>query len=302
MQQHCISLLYYPNIHIQKTSIYKCIKIGQGAISTAKFGGVRLRDVLKKAGLDDPIKAEEEKGIQHVVFHSIDGMASSIGIEKAVNPYGDCIIAYEMNDEMLSREHGYPLRIIVPGYSGIRNVKWINKIVLSPTDADSPFNRGINYKILPPGVTDANNIDLTTMPSVMESSVFSGITTIEQQDSSTSSSSTLRPGDVITVKVGGWAWAGGGRNIVRVDLSGDDGTTWATATLKEGSNQKFGRAWAWTFWECQLPVKVKEDGTVHVASKAIDSAFNVQPEKCDPIWNFRGLCNNSWYRAHVKVV
>ena len=84
---------------------------GQGAISTAKWTGVRLSDILKFAGLDDPILAQEKYGIQHVRMFSLDGMSASVGIEKVMNPYGDCIIAYEMNGCILPRDHGYPLRV-----------------------------------------------------------------------------------------------------------------------------------------------------------------------------------------------
>jgi sulfite oxidase len=272
---------------------------GQGAISTATFTGVRLNDLLAKAGLKDAIKIQNEDGIEHVRFYAVDGMSASIGIEKAMNPYGDCIIAYEMNGEPLSREHGYPLRAIVPGYAAIRNVKWINKIELSKEEAEGPWQRGLNYKILPPSVVDANEVDLSTMPSINEASLFSGITKIEP----ITNGANVHPGEIVIVKVSGWAWAGGGRNIVRVDVTGNvDGGDWATAQLLEGSKQPYGRAWAWTFWECELPVKIQEDGAIHIASKAIDMAFNVQPEKCDHMWNVRGLCNNSWYRAHIKVV
>jgi sulfite oxidase len=84
---------------------------GQGALSTAKWSGVLLSTVLKEAGLDDALAAEEKDGLEHVVMHSLDGMSASVSIEKAMNPYGDCLIAYEMNDEILPRDHGYPLRV-----------------------------------------------------------------------------------------------------------------------------------------------------------------------------------------------
>mmetsp|Transcript_22601 Transcript_22601/g.33180 ORF Transcript_22601/g.33180 Transcript_22601/m.33180 type:complete len:106 (-) Transcript_22601:73-390(-) len=103
------------------------------------------------------------------------------------------------------------------------------------------------------------------------------------------------------VKAGGWAWAGGGRNIVRVDLTGDNGETWTTAEIQQGGDQKFGRAWAWVFWSCELPATIQDDGTVHVHSKALDHAFNVQPEHCRHTWNIRGLGNNSWHSKHMKV-
>ena len=270
---------------------------GQGAISNAKWGGAKLADVLKLAGLDDPIEAEEKLGMEHVRFHSLDGMSASIGIEKAMNPYGDVIVAYEMNDEPLPRDHGFPLRAIVPGYCAVRNVKWLSGIELSREEAEGPWQRGLNYKALPPGVTDAKAVDLNSMPSLSEASLFSGITSMEREEPR----ANVSPGDTVTVKATGWAWAGGGRNIVRVDVSGDDGKTWTTATLNDGAKQKFGRAWAWTFWTADVPTKVREDGTVHLISKSVDMALNVQPEKCDHMWNVRGLGNNSWYKASASV-
>lgn len=269
---------------------------GQGAISTAKFGGVLLKDLLKMAGLDDPIKAEEELGLEHVRFHAMDGMQASIGIEKACNPYGDVLVAYEMNDEPMPRDHGYPLRMLVPGYAAVRNVKWLEKIELAATEAEGPWQRGLNYKALPPSVTDAKGINLDTMPSLMEASLYSGITKVDRQDSG-----APKLGDKIPMTVSGWAWAGGGRNIARVDVSSDDGKTWATAKLNQGANQRSGRAWAWVFWECEMEGVVGEDGNVRLVSKAVDASFNSQPESSRHGWNVRGLSNNSWYRKQVSV-
>ena len=269
---------------------------GQGAISTAKWGGARLVDVLKLAGVENPYELTDKDGIQkHVRFESLDGMKASINMEKATNPYGDVIIAYEMNGEPIPREHGFPLRAIVPGYSAVRNVKWVNKIEISKEEAEGAWQRGLNYKTLPPSVTDAKTVNLKAMPSMTESSLFSGITKIEKVDKENENS------DVITVKAKGWAWAGGGRNVVRVDVTGDNGKSWATAEIVQGGDQKFGRAWAWVFWECEVPAKLEIDGTVKLASKAVDMAFNSQPENADHGWNVRGLGNNSWYRTEFKV-
>jgi sulfite oxidase len=269
---------------------------GQGAVSTAKWGGVRLADLLEFAGLEDAFEAEDEMGLEHVRFHALDGMSASIGIEKALNPYGDVIVCYEMNDEPLPRDHGFPLRIIVPGYAAVRNVKWVEKIELAKTEAVGAWQRGLNYKTLPPAVTDAKNVNLEEMPSMTEVSTFSGIT-----HSNVVSEAKATPGNTVTMKAEGWAWAGGGRNIVRVDVTGDGGKSWATATLTEGKQQRFGRSWAWVFWECDVPAVVHEDGTVQLASKAVDLAFNSQPESSDHGWNVRGLGNNAWYKQTVKV-
>jgi sulfite oxidase len=270
---------------------------GQGAISTAKFGGVKLKDLLEAAGLDDPIDAQEKGGMEHVRFHALDSMMASIGIEKACNPYGDVLVAYEMNDEPMPRDHGFPLRVVVPGYAAVRNVKWLEKIELAATEAEGPWQRGLNYKTLPPSVTDAKMVSLDKMPSMTEMSLFSGITAVERVHQG-----RLNLGDRLPLTVSGWAWAGGGRNIVRVDVSGDEGRTWSSAVLKEGSDQRFGRAWAWVFWECQVEGVVDEDGNVVIHSKAVDIAFNAQPERAQHGWNVRGLGNNSWYRKQVNVV
>jgi len=272
----------------------------QGAISTAKWGGARLTDVLKLAGVEDPVALTEQDGIQkHVRFESLDGMRASIHMEKATNPYGDVIIAYEMNDEPLPRDHGFPLRVIVPGYAAVRNVKWVNKIEIASSEATGAWQQGLNYKTLPPNVTDAKKIDLAKMPSMTEVAVFSGITNMDIDSSL--KSKQRKPGSTVTVKASGWAWSGGGRNIVRVDITGDGGESWATANIVKGGDQKFGRAWAWVFWECDVPAVIRKDGTVQLSSKAVDLAFNSQPESVAPAWNVRGLGNNSWHSAARRV-
>ena len=211
---------------------------GQGAISTAKWGGVRLSDLLKNAGMGDAIEAEQKGGMEHVRMYAQDGVMASIGIEKAMNPYGDVIVAYEMNGEELPRDHGFPLRLIVPGYAGIRNVKWLKKIELSTEEAEGPWQRGLNYKVLPPSVHDANEVNLDEIPSVNELSVSSGITTVEPVQGT---SSDLPPGENVMMKVRGWSFSGGGRNVVRVDVTGDRAKTWKSAELLDGAAQRYGR-------------------------------------------------------------
>jgi sulfite oxidase len=269
---------------------------GQGAVSTAKWGGVRLSELLRNAGIGDPIEAQSKGGMQHIRFHAVDGLMASIGIEKGMNPYGDVIVAYEMNGEELPRDHGFPLRLIVPGYAGIRNVKWLKKIELSAEEAEGPWQRGLNYKVLPPSVHDASEIDLDEIPSVNELSVSSGITSVEPAEGI---ASELTAGESVMMKVRGWAFSGGGRNVVRVDVTGDKAKTWKSAELLDGRAQPYGRAWAWTFWEVTVPATVQDDGSIQIYCKAVDMAFNTQPESAKDNWNVRGLINNSWYKRTI---
>ena len=121
----------------------------------------------------------------------------------------------------------------------------------------------------------------------------------------------------------GYAWAGGGRKIVRVDVSSDGGETWEQAELTSGLEQPSERAWAWVLWEAtieastmqrlaaQAPVseapeldngsKGEPGRWLTLTCKATDESFNTQPESAKGIWNLRGILNNSWHTINVKM-
>jgi len=124
---------------------------------------------------------------------------------------------------------------------------------------------------------------------MQEASIFSGITNTE----------FVEEDEEMYIEARGWAWAGGGRNVVRVDVSANNGGNWITADIYEGGDQKFNRGWAWVFWKAKVPVNPSRDGKVELCSKAVDIAYNIQPEK--PDWNVRGLGNNSWFRKTVET-
>ena len=132
------------------------------------------------------------------------------------------------------------------------------------------------------------------IPSLQEQSVQSAI-------ASPSPLTQIESGEPVTVK--GYAYSGGGRGIVRVDVSIDGGRTWKTATLLEGSKQPLDRAWAWTLWECDFDVSEELVGqTLQIVSKATDASYNVQPDSVEGIWNLRGINNNAWHRVPIHVV
>ena len=163
------------------------------------------------------------------------------------------------------------------------------QVKLSEEEAVGDWQRGLNYKVLPPGLESGSGVDISKIPAMQEASVFSGITAVEDAGER-------------KVDAKGWAWSGGGRGIARVDVSTDGGATWHAAKVTEGGDQALGREWAWVFWEASdMPVKAEAGSTIEVVSRAVDKAYNVQPEKAAHIWNMRGLGNNSWYRASVDL-
>lgn len=261
-----------------------------GAMGNATWKGVRLRDVLLHAGVKDG----EEYDVQHVHLVGLDNnpltgerYGASIPIEKAMDIRGDCILAFEMNGEEIPRDHGYPLRAIVPGTVGARNVKWLTRIAASEKEYDG-FWQQRDYKGFSPSI-DWHNVNFCTAPAIQELPVQSLICS-PQDDSSVDAATT-------DIHVSGIAWSGGGRGIVRVDVSSDGGKTWHVATLGSGKDQKGDRAWAWTLWEATVPLP--SDGETELICKAVDMSYNVQPDTSAPIWNLRGCLSNAWHRIHI---
>ena len=261
-----------------------------GLIGNAEWTGVRLRDVLLYAGLKE---ADDYTPLQHVHLEGLDNdplsgerYGASIPIHKAMDRRGDCILAYQMNGKDLPRDHGYPLRAVIPGTAGARSVKWLTQIVASKNEYGGLWQQ-IYYR----GISDSvgNTADFEAAPAIQEMPVQSIICDPEE-------GSSLNLG---YITISGLAWSGGGRGVVRVDVSSDGGKTWQTADLLDGSDQASGRAWAWTLWsaDIQLPHK----GDVELCCRAVDSSYNVQPETPSSIWNLRGYLSNAWHRVSVHI-
>jgi len=269
-----------------------------GAISTAEWGGCLLRDVLEFAGLGDESALIERAGVKHIQFEGLDKpYDASIPIDKALSKFGDALVAYEMNGKPISREHGGPVRIIVPGHLAARSVKWCSRITASKGESNSGWQRGIAYKGTPSYMRSFDGVDPEEMPSVQELPVNSAIC-------------LPRPGYQVdfeegSVSMKGWAWSGGGRNIVRVDVSVDGGETWHPAELGRGKEQAQNRAWAWTFWEADVKIPeelCKPGAKLDLCCRAVDISMNHQPESLRSVWNLRGIMNNSYHHVEIELV
>ncbi len=104
------------------------------------------------------------------------------------------LLAFAMNGGPIPREHGHPLRVIIPGHVGIRNVKWLNSVSLSAEEATGAWQRGMAYKGFPPSATSTDGIDVEKLWSVQEQPVQSVVLTPAE-------GGRLEAGAVNTVKV-----------------------------------------------------------------------------------------------------
>lgn len=254
---------------------------GPGAIGNAHWTGVRLADVLEAA-------AAETVGGRHVAFAcrdacDVDGKhfhyEASIPMSKARSR--DVLLAYAMNGEPLAPEHGFPLRVVTPGYAGVRSPKWVSRIEVRDTPSDCPI-QAEDYKLLPPDIISTDDIDWRRGATINGLPVNSAIC-------EPSAHARLEAGPTV---LRGWAIATE-RAVLRVDVSIDGGRTWRQANVEDSIS-----TWSWTFWflEVELPV-----GDHELVVRAWDAAGQTQPSSPDDTWNVKGYLSTSWHRVHVEV-
>ncbi len=251
------------------------------AISTAVWGGVPLRELLAAV--------EPLPGAEHVAFTGLDEterhgvrfqFGGSVPLDKALG--SEVLLAYEMNGQPLPPVHGAPLRTVVPGYIGARSVKWLATIAVQERPSDNYFQAKA-YRLFPPHV-DTRNVD-------WESGLMLGELPVNSVICSPGERETLAAG---TVEVQGYAMAGGGREVARVDLSADGGRSWTTAAVLPEDGR-----WAWRLWQGRLELSA---GEREIVCRAWDSAAQTQPEHPAQVWNFKGYANNAWHRVRVTCV
>jgi len=252
------------------------IQWGKGAVSTAKFTGPRLRDVLQQAGVKPTGK--------HVMFRGLDEVPGkvppfirSIPIEKALD--SDTLIATHMNGEPLTKHHGFPARTLVPGWIGAASCKWITEIKVLDSEFVgnfmSPGYRFPNQPVKPGEAVKPEDTHVVTGLNVK--SVISGPL----------DGSSMKSGKVT---VHGAAWAGEA-NIVKVEVSTDGGSTWNAATLGHEQSR-----FAWRLWNYSWTAK---RGDYAIQARATDSQGRVQPTEA--VWNPSGYLYNAIDQVKVHV-
>jgi sulfane dehydrogenase subunit SoxC len=244
------------------------------AVGTAEWGGTPLAPLLAEAG--------PSGNAIELLFSAVDrGVEGGVpqAYERAI-PIGEAahaLLVYEMNGAPLPPQHGFPLRLVVPGWYGMQNVKWLTRI----TVLEEPFGgyqNAVSYRMYgadgEPGepVTRMLPRSLMIPPGVPDF-----LTRVRH----------LEPGPV-TLR--GRAWSGRG-SIERVEVSTDGGISFNAAALDAPLGPNAWRGWSFD-WD-------PEPGEYLLSSRASDSAGNTQP--LDPRWNLKGFANNAVQRIAVLV-
>src|SRR5215471_5478753 len=248
----------------------------KGALSTGRFTGPRLRDILQRAGVKSSGK--------HVMFRGLDEVPGkvppfirSIPIEKALD--SDTLIATHMNGAPLTKHHGFPARALVPGWIGAASCKWLTEIKVLDSEFVgnfmSPGYRFPNQPIKPGDSVKPEDTHAVT--GLYVKSVISGPL----------DGATLKHGK-LTVQ--GAAWAGEA-DIVKVEVSTDGGSSWNAAALgRERSH------YAWRLWSFSWNAK---RGDHVIQSRATDSQGRAQP--AEAVWNPSGYLYNAIDEVKIHV-
>lgn len=247
------------------------------AVGNAEWTGTALAPILREAGVREKAADVVFTGLDRGVQGGVEQLYErSLSIADAMRD--EVLLAYAINGQALPPQHGFPLRLVVPGWYGMAHVKWLRSITVLDhafdgyqqatayhyrtvqDDPGEPVTRMLPRALMvPPGVPDFMSRTRFVEPSII---------TIE-----------------------GRAWSGRGA-IARVQLSSDGGESWSETTLDDETSPFAWRGWH-TTWDA------RRSGEYELCVRATDTAGNAQP--IETSWNFEGVQNNAVQRVHVVV-
>jgi sulfane dehydrogenase subunit SoxC len=238
-----------------------------GAIGVAEWTGVPLREVLERAGL--------KRTARDIMVEGLDDsrVRRPIPITKAFAE--DTLLVYAMNGDTLPPDHGFPLRLLTPGWVGVANIKWVGRLEVSEQPLFSYWNTEA-YVLLGP---DYQPDPPARGPILSTQSLKSALELPAETH--------LRPGPQV---IKGRAWSPFGK-ITRVMISVDRGQTWQSARLHEPN---IARAWVRWDWAWDTP-----PGNYTITVRAMDEAGNTQPDSL--LWNEQGYLYNALVHHPVQV-
>jgi len=254
-----------------------------GAVSCAKWTGVRLRDVLNAVGVkEDAIYIGYHAADTHLSGDALkEPISRGVPMQKAYQE--ETLLAFAMNDKPIPLAHGFPLRLVAGGWPASASGKWINRISVRNMVHNGAKMGGYSYRV-PRNPVEPGTLVKEYDMRIIESMPVKSLITYPK------SGALLNLGDSLAIN--GHAWAGE-QEVMTMEYSIDFGTTWSEAKLKKPVNRL-----AWQ--QFSAIVKFPRKGYYEVWAKATDATGDSQPMVV-PGWNPKGYLNNACHRIAVKV-
>lgn len=247
-------------------------QFGYGAVSAGSWTGVSLCDVLGAdpftAATREVLFVGADRGFEKNVGAEIS-FERSLPVEVALHP--DTMLVYEMNDQPLPVEHGFPVRLLVPGWYGVASVKWLVEVRGLERSFDGYFQK--QRYILPREGAEPTPLGERRVRAVITTPVDGAV---------------VAPG---TIEVRGLAWSGN-QPVVKVEISADGGHTWREVDLEPASSP-----YVWQHWRTTW--RADQAGTYVLKVRATDAKGRSQPEAGE--WNLLGYANNGIQSVSVAV-
>jgi len=273
---------------------------GCAAASTVFWTGVPLPVFLEHVGMKS-----KDAGANFVSFYSPEGecaqgsdgsYAASHSRERCLDPTRHFMLAFMMNGELLHPDHGYPVRLLCPGYIGGRMIKWLTKIVVEREECDNHYHVYDN-RVFPKHVTTK---EVATAEGIWKDPAY----IIHDRNINSAIWSPAHCEKVSlqkeTYTMRGYAYNGAGRPVNRVEVTVNGGRNWRIAEITRFETpHTHGQCYCWVHWHLDVPTKVLAS-CGEFAVRAWDDSQNCQPER--PTWTLMGMMNNNWFRVKVAPV
>ncbi|KAK8128485.1 hypothetical protein PG984_009593 [Apiospora sp. TS-2023a] len=282
---------------------------GAAGLSTALWTGVVIGDLLKRA--------IPKRGAKYVCMEGADKLpngyyGTSVKLNWAMDPNRGILVAHKMNGESLHPDHGKPLRVVVPGQIGGRSVKWLRKLIVTAAPSDNWYHIYDN-RVLPTMVDPEMSANLPETWKDERYAIYdlntNSATCYPAHDEKLSTVGTAK-----SYVVRGYAYAGGGKRVTRVEITLDKGKTWSLANITYPEDEyrlasddealyggRLDMTWrescfCWCFWDLDIPIDslTRADD---IMVRAMDESMMVQPR--DMYWSVLGMMNNPWFRVVI---
>jgi nitrate reductase (NAD(P)H) len=282
---------------------------GAAGLSTSLWTGVALGDLLARAG--------PKRGARYVCFEGADKLpngyyGTSVKLNWAMDAQRGILVAHKMNGEPLPPDHGKPLRIVIPGQIGGRSVKWLKRIIVTRDPSDNWYHIYDN-RVLPTMVSPEASANLPDTWKDERYAIYD-LNTNSAICYPAHNESISVSGAPESYNFRGYAYAGGGKRVTRMEVTLDKGKTWALANITYPEDEyrlapetetlyggRLDVSWretcfCWCFWDLSIPLSDLQNAS-DVMIRGMDDSMMVQPR--DMYWSVLGMMNNPWYRVVI---